>query len=237
MHQIKRTARLAGWLYLPVVLIGPFVLLYVPGKLFVSGDATATASNILANQSLFRASTVLGLVSELFFIASVLALYRLLKEVGPQLASLMVILILIVAPLAVAGAASEVATLRFLKEPGFLAVYDEPQRNALIMLLLNFDRAGTLASELFWGLWLLPLGLLVYRARFLPRLLGVWLLANGLAYVVVSVTGILWPRYHDVLFKIATPLMFGEAALMLWLIVFGARERPAAAGDLQVHQG
>ncbi len=81
MHLIRRTARLAGWLYLPVVLIGPFVLLYVPGKLFVPGDASATASNILANQSLFRASTMLGIVSELFFIASVLALYRLLKDV------------------------------------------------------------------------------------------------------------------------------------------------------------
>jgi hypothetical protein len=237
MHQIRRTARLAGWLYLPVVLIGPFVLLYVPGKLFVPGDASATASNILASQSLFRASTMLGLVSELFFIASVLALYRLLKEVGPQLAALMVVPILIVAPLAIAGAASEVATLKFLIDPGFLAVYDEPQRNAMVMLLLNFDHAGVLAAELFWGLWLLPLGLLVYRARFLPRLLGVWLLANGIAYVVVSVTGILWPRYHDVLFKIATPFLFGEAALMLWLITFGARERPAAVGAPQVHRG
>lgn len=227
MHQVKRSARIAGLLYLPVVLLGPFVLLYVPGKIFVPGDATATASNILAHQTLFRANIVVGMISQLFFVAAVLALYQLLKDVGRRLAGVMVILILIVAPLAVAGTATQVATLKLLNNPGFLAGFDGAQRNALVTLLLEFDRNGTLASELYWGLWLLPLGLLVYRSRFLPRFLGVWLLANGLAYVVVSFTGILWPQHHDVVFKFATPLMFGEAVLMLWLIVVGARVRPA----------
>lgn len=167
------------------------------------------------------------MISQLFFVAAVLALYQLLKDVGRQLAGLMVILILIVAPLAVAGAATQIATLKLLNDPGYFAGFDGAQRNALVTLLLEFDRNGTLASELYWGLWLLPLGLLVYRSRFLPRFLGVWLLANGLAYVAISLTGVLWPQYHDVLFKFATPLMFGEAVLMLWLIVVGARVRPA----------
>ncbi len=235
MAEIRKAARLAGLLYLPVVLVGPFVLLYVPGKIFVAGDATATAGNILAHQALFRANIVAGMISQLFFIAAALALYQLLRDVGRRLAGLMVILILIVAPLAISGAANEIATLKLLNDPGFFSGFDAPQRNALVTLLLEFDRNGTLASELYWGLWLLPLGILVYRSRFLPRFLGVWLVANGMAYVIISITGILWPQHHDVLFKLATPLMFGEAVLMLWLIVVGARVRPAAQGGLQRH--
>ena len=225
MQGVQKAARLAGILYLPVVLIGPFVLMYVPGKIYVSGDASATAGNILAHETLFRANIVLGMVSQLFFVAAVLALYQLLRDVGRRLAGLMVILILLVAPLAIAGASTEVATLKLLNDPRFFSGFDEPQRNAIIMLLLEFDRNGILAAELYWGLWLLPLGLLVYRSRFLPRALGIWLLANGIAYVLMSFVGILWPQHSGSLFKFATPLLFGEAALVLWLIVVGAKVR------------
>lgn len=228
MHPITKSARVAGLLYLFVVLIGPFVLLYVPGKLFVSGDATATATNILANESLFRAYIVLGLVGELLFISVVLALYRLLKGVGLELATLMVILILLDAPLAFLSVANDVATLTFLRDPGFLAVFDQPQRDAIVTLLINFDRQGVLVSEMFWGLWLLPLGLLVYRSGFLPRLLGVWLFVNGLAYVAISLTGLLLPQYSKVVFSMATPVLFGEMAFMLWLLIVGARVLPSA---------
>ena len=228
MHPIKKTARVAGLLYLLVVLAGPFVLIYVPGKLFVSGDATATASNILAHQSLFRAYIVIGLVSELLFIFVVLALYRLLKGVSLQLATVMVILILIDAPLAFLSAANEVATLTFVRGANFLAVFDKPQRDALATLLINFDRQGVLVSEMFWGLWLLPLGLLVYRSGFLPRLLGVWLFINGLAYVTISSTGLLLPQHLKTVSTIATPVLFGEVAFMLWLLIVGARVQPSA---------
>lgn len=230
MESIKKTARVAGWLYLFVVLAGPFVLIYVPGRLFAPGDATTTASNILAHESLFRAYIVVGLVSELLFLAVALALYRLLKGVGPQLAALMVLLVLIDAPLAFLGTANEVATLTFLRDPGFLAVFDKPQRDALATLLIHFHQKGVLVSELFWGLWLLPLGLLVHRSGFLPRFLGVWLFINGLAYLAISATGLLLPQYYKVVFNLATPALFGEMALMLWLLIVGARG-PAAAGD------
>ena len=227
MHPLKKTARVAGFLYLLVVLAGPFVLIYVPNKLFVPGDATATASNILAHQSLFRAHIAVGIVSEFLFIAVVLVLYRLLKGVSRQLAMLMVILILIDAPLAFLSVANEVAALTFLRGADFLAVFDKPQRDALATLLINFDQQGVLVSEIFWGLWLLPLGLLVYRSGFLPRFLGVWLFINGLAYLVISSTRLLLPQYNNVIFTIATPLLFGEIALMLWLLIVGARVRPS----------
>lgn len=233
MHPTKKAARIAGLLYLFVVLIGPFVLLYVPGKLFVSADATATARNILAHESLFRGYIVAGLVGELIFVAAILALFRLLKGVSSELATLMVLLILIDVPLAFLSVANEVATLAFLRGGEFLAVFDKPQRDALAVLLINIDKQGVLVSEIFWGLWLLPLGLLVYRSKFLPRFLGVWLFINGLAYLVISGTGLLLPQHHKMVFSIATPVLFGEAALMLWLLIMGVRVRPAEVATPQ----
>jgi len=229
MHPIKKSARFAGLLYLVVVLTGPFILIYVPSKLFVSGDAAATARNILAHQSLFRAAIVVGLVSELFFVFVVLALYRLLKGVSESLAAVMAILVLIDAPMAFIGLANQVATLTLVRGADFLSVFTKPQRDALAMLFLNLDKGGTLISEIFWGLWLLPLGLLVYRSRFLPRFLGVWLILNGFAYVVMSCTGLLSPEYLTMVSTWATPLLLGEVAFMLWLLIVGARPQEADA--------
>jgi hypothetical protein len=228
MPPTQRAARLTGLLYLVVVLAGPFVLLYVPGKLFVAGDASATARNILAHESLFRAHIAVGLVSELFFVASVLALYRLLKGVHADLAGLMVVLNLLIAPLALLGIANEVAALALLRGGDFLRAFDAPQRDALALLLLELDRKGVLVSEVFWGLWLLPLGALVWRSGFLPRFLGAWLTANGFAYVAISATAFLAPGQQRAVLTAATPVLLGEVALTLWLLVFGVRARPAA---------
>ena len=223
MHPLKKQARIAGFLYLLVVITGPFVLIYVPGKLFVAGDASATINNVLAHQSLFRAYLALEVVAELLFIATVLALYRLLNDVSRSLAALMVILILIDAPAAFLGVANELAMFKFVRGDSFLGVFETPQRDALAMLVINFDRAGLPVHELFWGLWLLPLALLVYRSGFLPRLIGVWLFVNGLAYVAISATGMLSPDHVRVVNTIARPILFGEVALTLWLLIVGAR--------------
>ena len=229
MHPLKRTARIAGFLYLLVVLTGPFVLIYVPRKLFVPGDATATASNILAHESLFRAHMAVGLVVELIFIAVVLVLFRLLKEVNLPLATVMVILILIDAPLAFLSVANQLATLAFLRgDANALAVFDQPQRDAIATLLINVDQQGILVSEMFWGLWLLPLAVLVYRSGFLPRFLGVWLFINGLAYVALSLTGLLSSHRLEAISPFVTPILLGEVAFMLWLLIVGARVPPSA---------
>lgn len=232
MTEMKRTARLAGLLYLVVVLAGPFILLYVPGKLFVPGDASATVRNILAHESLFRVHIVVSLVGELCFIAVVLVLYRLLKGVSLPLASLMVILILLDAPLAFLSVANEVATLTFVRSPEFLAAFDQPQRDAVATLLINVDRQGVLVSEMFWGLWLLPLGLLVYRSGFFPRFLGIWLFINGVAYLIISATGLVSPQHLKVVSTSATPILFGEVALMLWLLIVGVRVTPATRASV-----
>ncbi len=230
MHPLNKTARVAGLLYLLVVLTGPFVLIYVPGRLFVAGDPTATAANILSHQTLFRADIVVGLIAELLFIAVVLMLFRLLKGVNLELAVVMVLLILLDVPNAFLGMAHQAATLSFLRDGQFLSAFGKPQRDALATLMLRVDGQGVAVSEVFWGLWLLPLGALVYRSTFLPRLIGVWLVLNGLAYLAISVTAIMWPEHSHAVSTAATPLLFGEVALTLWLLVVGVRARAPATG-------
>ena len=167
---------------------------------------------------------------KLFVPGDVLALYQLLEGVNRPLAVLMVSLILIILPLAFLGVANELATLTLLRDPGFLGAFDKPQGNAVSTLLINFEQAGVYVYEIFWGLWLLPLGVLVYRSGFLPRWLGIWLLINGMGYLILSTTGILWPQHYGALFRLATPVLLGEVGPMLWLLIVGARvRRPAVA--------
>jgi Domain of unknown function (DUF4386) len=224
MTSLSRNARIAGLLYL-TLLTAPLRLVYIPNKLFVTGNAAATANNIATHETLFR----LGILSDLFtatmgiFLA--LALYRLFKGVDEGLARLIVILgALMVTPIYFLNTINDAAALLLARGAEFLSVFDKPQRDALVMVFLRMHGQGILANEVFWGLWLFPFGLLVYRSRFLPRILGVWLVLNCFAYLATSVTGILWPQYEQRVSNWVFPVMFGEVAVMLWLIIMGAKE-------------
>ena len=149
MSQVKKNARVAGLLYTLMVLTGPFVVIYVPGRLFVPGNPAETAANIFANQSLFRAFILVGLFSEMCFIATVLALYRLLKDKGRELATVMVILVLVEAPMAFRGVTNQVATLSFVQSPELLAVFDQAQRNVLATFMITIEGQGSPVSQLF----------------------------------------------------------------------------------------
>jgi uncharacterized membrane protein len=230
MTKTSRNARVAGFLYLLLTVAAPLRLMYIPSTLFVSGDATATAGNIAAHESLFR----LGIVSELFsgvvLIFLVLALYRLFKEVDRTQAVLMVILGgLLPATIDFVGVVSDAAALMLVRGADFLAVFDKPQRDALAMLFLRLHHQQVIAAETLWGLWLFPLALLVLRSGFLPRFLGVWLIVNGCAYLASSLTGLLWPQYLELVSNVTFPALLGEVALMLWLLIMGARTRVAKA--------
>lgn len=218
-------ARQAGLLYLPTVVLAPFTLLYIPSTLFVRGDATATANNIAAHETLFRLGIVTDLFSAVLWLFIILALYRLLKGVDETYAVVMAVLGGVMVTLVnFVVSLNNVAALILVRGADFLSVFDKPQRDALAMLFLRIHSQGVLAAELFWGLWLFPLAILVYRSRFLPRLLGVWLGLNGLGYLAMSFTGLLLPQYGEIVSKIATPALFGELALMLWLVVKGAED-------------
>lgn len=227
MESPKTTARLAGLLYVLVALLTPFVMFYAPSQLFVPGDASATVDRIAERQNLFVATIIVGIVSEFLFVSVIVLLYRLLKPVDDVLAGVMLLSIMLQVPLAFLGMANEVATLQFIRGGEFLQVFDEQQRDALIMFLVYVDRQGVLVSQVFWGVWLLPLGALVFRSRMIPRFLGIWLVLNGLAYIALSAIGLARPELRASAFSLATPLMFGELALALWLLIMGVKLRSA----------
>jgi len=224
MSSTHNPGRVAGFLYLLLVPIAPIRLMYIPNALFVGGNGTATANNIAAHQWLFQLGIVSDLLAATLTLFLVLALYRLFKAVNQNLAVLMVILGgLMVTPIYFLNTLNDAAALLLARGADFLSVFDKPQRDALAMLFLRLHHQGVVANEIFWGLWLLPLGALVYKSRFIPRFLGVWLIINGFAYVVISFTGLLLPQYEDKVFNSAFPILLGEMAIMLWLVIKGAK--------------
>jgi len=230
MSLIKNPGRRPGLLYL-LLMTAPLRLIYIPAKLFVAGDAAATANNIATHETLFR----FGMLSELFTGAAVifvtLAFYDLFKPVNRRLAMLVVILGgVLPAALYFANVWTDAAALTLARGRGglltasgrnVLSAFDEPQRQAVMMFFLHLHNQVINAAQIFWGLWLLPLALLIYRSRFLPRFIAAWLIVNGAAYVAMSLAGLLLPQYSARVENILFPALFGELVLMLWLIIRG----------------
>ena len=229
MHPTDKAARIAGAVYLSMAVTAPFSLIYIPRALIVRGDATATANNILAHETLFRLGIVADLITSIIFIFVVMALYRLLSGVSKTHASLMVALVLVSAAVGFMNVLNSIAALALFRGADFLAVFEKPQRDALAMLFLRLHGQGGVMNEIFSGLWLFPFGVLVMRSRFLPRLLGVWLIVNCFAYLALSFTGLLLPQYYDFAFRSAFPALLGEMAIMLWLLIKGAKVHPLLA--------
>ena len=224
MSATLNPGRVAGLWYLLLVVIGPLRLIYIPNKLFVHENATATINNIAAHEWLFRFGMVGDLVGAVILIFLVLAFYRLFEGVDQYLAVLVVILGGVMPALIYfVNVVSDAGALMIVRGASFLSVFDKSQRDALVMLLLRLHDHQITAAETLWGIWLFPLAILVYRSRFLPRFLGVWLIINGFAYVIMSFTELLLPQYQDKVFTISQPALFGEIALMLWLVIKGAK--------------
>lgn len=223
----RTAARVAGLLYVLMVLPAPFSLIYIPAKLFVKGNPTATANNVLAHETLFHA----GIFGELFngvaFIFLVMALYGLLGRVSKMQASLMVSLVLISVAIGFVNVVNNIAALTLFRGADFLAAFDQTQRDALGMLFLRLHSQTNYVNEIFWGLWLLPFGILVMRSVFIPRILGILLIVNGFAYVVASLTSLFFPSYANVVSLAILPALLGELWIMLWLLIKGVKlQRP-----------
>ena len=234
MHPIKKAARIAGAVYLSMVFTAPFTLLYIPSKLIVRGDATATANNILAHETMFRLAILGDLVTAVIFICLGIALYRLLSGVSKTWAMLMVAFVLISSAVGFLDTLNNIAALLSFAAADFLTVFEKPQLNALGYLFIRLHNQGIFINELFWGLWLFPFGLLVFRSGFLPRFIGVWLMINCFGYVALSIIALFAPDYYAAAFKWAQPLLFGELAIMLWLLIKGPKVPPLNLGTVQM---
>src|SRR5712664_677439 len=233
MSSTKNPGRFAGLLYVLFSISGFFAMVYVPSKLIVHGNAAATASNIVAHETLFRLGIAAELIGMAGFIFVADALYDLLKGVNRRHASLMVTLIVVSVPIAFVNELNSIAALVLVRGGDFLSAFESPQRYAAAMFFLNLHGRGFVVAEIFWGLWLFPLALLVYRSRFLPRFLGVWLALAGFAWVILSLTSILFQQFQDKVDTYSRPAVFGELAFMFWLLIKGAKppELDAAASS------
>lgn len=226
MNPLKRTARLAGLLLLLGGITTPFSLIYLPKKLIVAGDATATANNVRAFEEVIRIAITCDLVGVIIFTLGVLSLYRLLKDVDNQQAVYMVVLWVVTVPITFVNELNRIGALVLVSGASFLSAFTPGQTDALAMLLLKVFGQGIIVNQIFWGLWLVPYGILVYKSGFIPRVFGILLIISGSAYVSASVTELLSPHNARLVTGWLLMLGIGEAPILVWLLVKGVRNQP-----------
>lgn len=224
----KTTARTAGLLYLIVVLTGMFSLAYVPSHINLQADASTTAREIVASGSLFRFGIVASLVCYTVFLLLPFALYKLLSPVGRNAALLMVAFAVVSVPISLISVSNRLDIVSLLSRPEHLRVATSEQLHDLIMLSLDRYRDGMVVANVFWGLWLLPFGYLVFKCGFLPRTLGILLIGGCFGDLIDVVGNVIFRGYSEsVASDIATlPGAFGEIGTCLWLLIMGAPEAP-----------
>jgi hypothetical protein len=224
VHSLKKTARLAGLLYLIWVITAIYGLMYVPSKTIVPGDTVATANKILDNEFVFRTGIINSIISSTVWLFIGLTLYRLFKHVNERQAKLLVALVIVQIPVGFFTEALNITSLMLFKG-NILTTFELSQRQDMAILFLKINDYVTITLEMFWGLWLFPFGYLVYKSGFIPRILGIFLILNGIAYVIHCFTHLLLPNYQALVFQIATPIWtLGEISIMLWLLIKGVKE-------------
>jgi len=225
MSSTKKQARFAGLLYLLASIPAPFALIYVPGKLIVTGDPTATANHIRVSETLFRLGIASELLGFIIFIFVVLALYHLFKAVDEKHALVMAILLLISIPISLLNVLNDIAALILMSGADFLSVFETRQLEALAYVFLRLHGQGFVVAQIFWGLWLFPFGILVIRSSFIPRVLGFLLFIAGFGYVASSFASLLLPPYAHLVDRFAGLLELGELPIIFWLLIWGAKDQ------------
>jgi len=237
VESTKRQLRIAGLLYVLVAITGPIGLIYVPGKVYEPGDATATAEHLRSLEPLVR----LGIASELFHqvveIFMVLILYDVFKPVSRTLARQLAVLGLIPIAIVFLNVLNEVAALIFASGAHYLAVFDKTQLDSLALVFIRLHQQGFQVAAVYWGLWLFPLGLLILRCGFIPKVLGISVMIGGAGYVLGSIVALVLPQYTTPFGDIAGILELGELPIIAWLAIWGARVRERTAPPQQAAGG
>ncbi|NOT76178.1 MAG: DUF4386 domain-containing protein [Cyclobacteriaceae bacterium] len=224
MDAKNRNARIAGFLYLIVVVSGIFTLMYVPGQLIVKGDAAATVQKIVANESLYRWGIAAGFICYTAFLLLPLFLYKLLHEVNEWYARLMVVFVIVSSPISFLNLINKFAVLSIINGPGNVLQNDALQSQ--VMFYNGLYNYGILITFIFWGLWLLPFGYLVFRSGFLPKFLGILLMIGCFGYLINVFGRTLIPDYNNLPISsyISIPGSLGEIGTCLWLLIVGVRK-------------
>ncbi len=218
----KAWARVAGWAYLGIILLGMFGELGVRGALVVPGDAAATLAKISASQSLWRAGIVGDLLMHVLDLPVIVIFYLLLRPVHHGASLFAAWINLIQTAVLAANKLVLLVPLYLVSGSAYLAAFTPDQLAALSQLAIGAHGYGLGVGLIFFGVSCLARGWLIYRSGFLPRLLGVLMFVAGLSYLLNSFALLLAPALADALFPfVLLPALLGETALALWLIVRG----------------
>ena len=224
MNSPKGLARIAGVLYLLVGIFGGFAEGFVDPKMYVAGNAAATAGNVVANAGLVRMGVVAHLLDGVFFVLTAVALYLLLNYVHKNAARVMVLLVALAAGIICLNAVFQFEGLRVATDSSYAAAFGAAGSNALALLLLDIQHYGTLAAQVFFGLWLAPLGYLAYKSGLFPKALGVVLVVATVSYLLDVLAAFLVPDFAKPIhpFLIIVPAI-AEVWMVLYLLVKGVR--------------
>ncbi len=220
----RKTARMAGLFYL-IFIITTVLATSIRDRFIVSGDEVATANNIMTSQALFRGGFVIELVSATFFVLAAWALYVLLKPVNKNLALLFLLLNLGGVAVECINALNLVATLQFLSGANYLTAFQTGQLQAMAMSSLDLYTNGFLIAQIFFSVWLLPLGWLVYKSRFLPKFLGVLLILDFFGNMSWFLQGFLLPDQKLLAYPGNAISFIAEISLTVWLLIMAVKEQ------------
>ena len=224
MNSTKRLARIAGVLYLLVGISGGFAEGYVEPKMYVAGNAVATAGNVIANPGLVRLGVVADLFDATVFVFLALTLYVLLKHVHKSAARAMLVLVALAAGLTCVAALFEFEGLRVATGAVNFAAFGTAGSNAQVLLLLDAQHYGLLTAQIFFGLWLAPLGYLAYKSGMFFRPLAVLLVVGAACYLVDMLTAFLLPDVATVVHSYITiPSAIAEISMVGYLLVIGIK--------------
>lgn len=218
MTPIKRTARIAGFLYLLQIPLGVFGIVYIPKFLIADENPVKAASTILSHEFLFRLSIVSAILCALVTIATALFIYKVLKPVNKSHAKWILLFALIVAPISMLNELNHVAVLLLLKNQEYSHSFSAGQVNQLVSFFLDLHRYGLQIVGIFFGLWLLPMGYLVFRSGYIPKIIGVLLLITCLGYLIDFTLFFLYPDFRVI---ISEYTWMGEVLMVLWLLIKG----------------
>jgi hypothetical protein len=228
MENLSRNikARLAGILYLLLVISGFIYLVYIPLELIDMQNAAKTLENIQSSELLFRLGIATAICSSLIFMILPLALYNLLKEVNKTSAIFMVLFALISIPISFVNILNKFSVLTLINKPEYTQKLGQTELQTQVMLLLENYNNGVQLSQIFWGLWLLPFGYLVYKSGFLPKILGMFLMAGCFGYLITFFGSFLYSSFNNTILSdiVGFPAPIGEIGICLWLLIMGTNK-------------
>jgi hypothetical protein len=224
MTSPRRLARIAGLCYLVVAIFGGFAHLYVRARVYAPGDAATTAANVAADASLVRIGLVADLVQATFFLFVVLTLSRLLQHVNNNVARAMVIFVAVAVGITSLNMVHQLGALLVATDPSYAAAFGGGGSDALVLLLMDLQHYGYLIAQIFFGLWLFPLGLLAYRSGMFPRPLGVLLMLGTVCYLLDVLVQFLAPELANTMSAyVLVPATIGEIWMLGYLLIKGAK--------------